>query len=259
MEPPRLFQGKRVLVFGVANERSIAWGIAKAMHAAGAECAFTYAGEVLEKRVRPLAESVASPLILPCDVTRDDEVEAVFARVAEIWDGLDVLVHSIAFANREDLEGRFLDTSREGFLKALDISVYSLVLLTRGAAPLLAARKGSVVTMTYYGAEKVVANYNVMGVAKAALEASVRYLASELGPDGVRVNAISAGPIKTLAASGIRGFRGMLGMAEERAPLRRNVTQDDVANTALFLCGELGAGVTGEVVHVDSGYHILGM
>jgi enoyl-[acyl-carrier protein] reductase I len=259
MEPPRLFQGKRVLVFGVANERSIAWGIAKAMHAAGAECAFTYAGEVLEKRVRPLAESVAAPLILPCDVTRDDEVESVFARVAERWDGLDVLVHSIAFANREDLEGRFLDTSREGFLKALDISVYSLVLLSRRAAPLLAARKGSVVTMTYYGAEKVVANYNVMGVAKAALEASVRYLASELGPDGVRINAISAGPIKTLAASGIRGFRGMLGMAEERAPMRRNVSQEDVANAAVFLCSELGAGVTGEVMHVDSGYNILGM
>ncbi|MGH7552142.1 MAG: enoyl-ACP reductase FabI [Longimicrobiales bacterium] len=259
MEPPRLFQGKRVLVFGVANERSIAWGIAKAMHAAGAECAFTYAGEVLEKRVRPLAESVAAPLILPCDVTRDDEVESVFARVAERWDGLDVLVHSIAFANREDLEGRFLDTSREGFLKALDVSVYSLVLLARRAAPLLAARKGSVVTMTYFGAEKVVANYNVMGVAKAALEASVRYLASELGPDGVRINAISAGPIKTLAASGIRGFRGMLGMAEERAPMRRNVSQEDVANAAVFLCSEMGAGVTGEVMHVDSGYNILGM
>jgi enoyl-[acyl-carrier protein] reductase I len=259
MEATRLFDGKRVLVFGVANERSIAWGIARAMHAAGAECAFTFAGEVLEKRVRPLAESVSSPLVLPCDVTVDAEVDAVFEQVGARWDGLDVLVHSIAFANREDLEGRFLDTSREGFLKAMDISAYSLVQLTRKAAPLLAARRGNVVTMTYYGSEKVVANYNVMGVAKAALEASVRYLAAELGPEGVRVNAISAGPIKTLAASGVRGFRGMLGMAEERAPLRRNVSQEDVANAALFLCSDLGAGVTGEVLHVDSGYNILGM
>jgi enoyl-[acyl-carrier protein] reductase I len=253
------FQGKRVLVFGVANERSIAWGIARAMHAAGAECAFTFAGEVLEKRVRPLAESVSAPLILPCDVTRDEDVDAVFARVREHWDGLDVLIHSIAYASRENLEGRFLDTSRQGFLTTLDISAYSLVLLSRAAAPLLIPRKGSILTMTFYGAEKVVPNYNVMGVAKAALEASVRYLASDLGPEGVRVNAISAGPIKTLAASGVRGFRGMLGMAEERAPLRRNVTQDDVANTALFLCSELARGTTGEVVHVDSGYNILGM
>lgn len=259
MEPARLFQGKRVLVFGVANERSIAWGIAKAMHDAGAECAFTYAGEVLEKRVRPLAESIGSTLILPCDVTSDAQVDAVFAEVGRRWDGLDVLVHSVAFANREDLEGRFLDTTREGFLKALDVSVYSLVVTARLAAPLLAARKGSIITMTYYGAEKVVPNYNVMGVAKAALEATVRYLASELGADGVRVNAISAGPIKTLAAAGIRGFRGMLTLAEERAPLRRNVTQDDVASAAMFLCSGLGGGVTGEIVHVDGGYNILGM
>ncbi len=259
MEPARLFQGKRVLVFGVANERSIAWGIAKAMHDAGAECAFTYAGEVLEKRVRPLAESIGSTLILPCDVTSDAQVDAVFAEVGRRWDGLDVLVHSVAFANREDLEGRFLDTTREGFLKALDVSVYSLVVTARLAAPLLAARKGSIITMTYYGAEKVVPNYNVMGVAKAALEATVRYLASELGADGVRVNAISAGPIKTLAAAGIRGFRGMLTLAEKRAPLRRNVTQDDVASAAMFLCSGLGGGVTGEIVHVDGGYNILGM
>jgi enoyl-[acyl-carrier protein] reductase I len=169
MEAARLFEGKRALVFGVANERSIAWGIARALHEAGAECAFTFAGEVFEKRVRPLAESVDAPLILPCDVTRDDDVQAVFGQVADHWDGLDVLVHSIAFANREDLEGRFLDTSREGFLKALDISAYSLVLLARHAAPLLEARKGAIVTLTYYGAEKVVPNYNVMGVAKAAL------------------------------------------------------------------------------------------
>lgn len=259
MDIPRIFEGKRVLVFGVANERSIAWGIARAMHAAGAECAFTFAGEALEKRVRPLAESLDSPLILPCDVTRDADVEAVFERVGERWDAIDVLIHSIGFANREDLEGRFLDTSRDGFATALDVSAYSLVLLARHAAPLLVSRNGAILTLTYYGSEKVVPNYNVMGVAKAALEASVRYLASELGPDGVRVNAISAGPIKTLAASGVRGLRGMLGTFAERAPLRRNVTQDDVAGAALFLCSELAAGITGEVVHVDSGYNVIGM
>lgn len=259
MDVPRLYEGKRVLVFGVANERSIAWGIARAMHDAGAECAFTFAGEVLEKRVRPLAESVDASLILPCDVTRDGDVDAVFDRVRQHWDGFDVLIHSIGYANREDLEGRFLDTSRDGFRTALEVSTYSLVLLARRAAPLLAPRSGSILTLTYYGAEKVVPNYNVMGVAKAALEASVRYLAADLGPDGVRVNAISAGPIKTLAASGVRGFRGMLGTIAERAPLRRNVTQDDVARTALFLCSEMGAGITGEVVHVDSGYNIIGM
>lgn len=259
MDLPRLYEGKRVLVFGVANERSIAWGIARAMHAAGAECAFTFAGEVLEKRVRPLAESVDAPLILPCDVTRDADVEAAFARVRERWDAIDVLIHSIGFANREDLDGRFLDTSRDGFATALDVSVYSLVLLARHAVPLLVPRNGAILTLTYYGSEKVVPNYNVMGVAKAALEASVRYLASDVGPDGVRVNAISAGPIKTLAASGVRGFRGILGTIAERAPLRRNVTQDDVARAALFLCSEMGAGVTGEVVHVDSGYNVMGM
>jgi enoyl-[acyl-carrier protein] reductase I len=255
----RLFAGRRVLVFGVANERSIAWGIARAMHDAGAECAFTYASAVLEKRVRPLAESVAAPLILPCDLSRDEDVDTVFDRISRTWDGVDVLVHSVAFANREDLEGNFLDTSRQGFLTALDISAYSLVLLARKCAPLLAARRGSIVTMTYYGAEKVVPNYNVMGVAKAALEASVRYLAADLGPQGVRVNAISAGPIKTLAASGVRGFRGMLGLAEERAPLRRNISQDDVARAAMFLCSDMAAGITGEVLHVDGGYNILGM
>jgi enoyl-[acyl-carrier protein] reductase I len=254
-----LFEGKRVLVFGLANERSIAWGITQALHAAGAEFAFTYAGEVFEKRVRPLAESIGARIIVPCDVTDDAQVDAAFEAVAAHWDGLDVLIHSVAFANREDLEGRFVDTSREGFLKALDISAYSLVLLTRKATPLLSARKGNVLTLTYYGAEKVVQNYNVMGVAKAALEAAVRYLAADLGPEGIRVNAISAGPIKTLAASGVRGFKGILGQVEERAPLRRNVTQADVGNTAVFMCSDLAAGVTGEVVHVDAGYSILGL
>ena len=254
-----LFEGKHVLVFGVANERSIAWGISQAMHEQGAKLGFTYLGEALERRVRPLADSVGSDLVVPCDVTRDDQIKEVFRQVQEKWGRLDVLIHSVAFANREDLEGRFVDTSRQGFLTALEISAYSLVALTREAAPLLAEAGGNVLTLTYYGSQKVVPNYNVMGVAKAALEAAVRYLAADLGPQGVRVNAISAGPIKTLAASGIRGFREILGLVEQKAPLRRNVTQADVANAALFLCSSLGSGVTGEVLYVDSGYNILGM
>jgi enoyl-[acyl-carrier protein] reductase I len=254
-----LFEGKNVLGFGVANERSIAWGIARAMHAHGARLGFTYVGDAIEKRMRPLAESVGADLILPCDVTDDAQVEQTFATVGERWGGLDVLVHSIAFANREDLEGRFADTSRDGFLRALDVSAFSLVLTSRLAAPLLAGRDGSIITLTYYGAEKVVQNYNVMGVAKAALEACVRYLTNDLGPDGIRVNAISAGPIKTLSASGVRGFRGILGQTEERAPLRRNVTAEEVGKAALFLCSDLGSGVTGEVMHVDVGYNILGI
>jgi enoyl-[acyl-carrier protein] reductase I len=261
MDAARWFEGKRAAVFGVANERSIAWGIAQALHAAGCtEFAFTFAGEPFERRVRPLAESVNARLILPCDVSNDAQVEAAFARIREQWpDGIDVLIHSLAYAQREDLEGRFLDTSRAGFLLALEVSAYSLVLLARHAAPLLTTRKGSIVTLSYYGAEKVVPNYNVMGVAKAALEASVRYLASDLGPEGVRVNAISAGPIKTLAASGVRGFKGMLGFVEERAPLRHGVSQEDVGRAAAFLCSDFGAGITGEVLHVDAGYNIMGM
>lgn len=253
-----LFAGKRVLVFGVANERSIAWGIAQAMQRAGAEFIFTYAGEALERRVRPLAEQIGARALIPCDVTSDEQVHAAFREVAELWDGFDVLIHAVAFANREDLDGRFVDTSRAGFATALDVSAYSLVLLARHAEPLLAPRRGSIITLSYYGAEKVVQNYNVMGVAKAALEACVRYLANDLGPVGVRVNGISAGPVKTLAAAGIRGFKTIFGVVEERAPLRRNVTQEDIANAALFLCSDLGAGVTGEIVHVDSGYNILG-
>ena len=254
-----LFDGKRVLVFGVANERSIAWGISQALHNHGAKLAFTYQGEVLERRVRPLAESVNSELVIPCDVTKDDQIKQVFDEVRSRWGGLDVLVHSVAFANREDLEGRFVDTSRAGFLMALDISAYSLVALARAAAPMLAESKGSIITLTYYGSEKVVQNYNVMGVAKAALEASVRYLAADLGPMGIRVNAISAGPIKTLAAAGIKGFKGILGFNAEKTPLRRNITLEDVAGSAIFLCSDLGGGVTGEVVHVDAGYNILGL
>jgi enoyl-[acyl-carrier protein] reductase I len=254
-----LFAGKRVLVFGVANERSIAWAISRAMHEQGARLAFNFLGEALEKRVRPLAASVDADLVLPCDVADDDQVRDVFRHVRETWGGLDVLIHSVAFANREDLDGRFRDTGRDGFLRALEISAYSLISLAREAAPLLAESGGNILTLTYYGAEKVIPHYNVMGVAKAALEACVRYLAADLGPEAVRVNAVSAGPIKTLAASGIRGFKGILDIVEERAPLRRNVTQDDVAGAALYLCSDLGRGVTGEILHVDAGYHVLGM
>lgn len=259
MNPARLFEGKRVLIFGVANDRSIAWGIAQSLHEHGATLAFTYAGEAFEKRVRPLAESLGSDLIMPCDVTDDAEVDAVFREVEARWGGLDVLVHSVAYANREDLDGRFMNTSREGFSKALEVSAYSLVSLARRAQPMLVASGGNILTLSYYGSQKVVTNYNVMGVAKAALEACVRYLAADLGPEGVRVNAISAGPIKTLAASGVRGFKGLLGLAEERVPLHRNVTKEDVGGSAVYLCSDLAAGVTGEVIFVDSGYHIMGV
>jgi enoyl-[acyl-carrier protein] reductase I len=255
-----LFAGKRVLVFGVANERSIAWGIASAMRSHGARIGLTYLNETVERRVRPLAAETEAELVLPCDVADEEDVRSVFGAVREHWGGLDVLVHSIAYAPREDLEGRFLATSRTGFLQALEISAYSLVSLTRAAEPLFPGEGGNVLTMTYYGAEKVVTNYNVMGVAKAALEATVRYLAVDLGPRGVRVNAISAGPIRTLAAAGgVKGFRSMLSIVEGRAPLRRNVSQADVGDAAVFLCSDLARGVTGEVLHVDAGYNIVGM
>lgn len=253
-----LLQGKKGLVVGVANERSIAWGIAQALHREGAELAFTYAGEAMESRVRPLAEGIGSRIILPCDVTVDREIEGVFSRLKDEWGSLDILIHSVAFAKKEELKGSYLETSREGFRIAMDVSVYSLVALARGASRLMGPG-GAILTMTYYGSEKVIPNYNVMGVAKAALEASVRYLASDLGPMGIRVNAISAGPIRTLAAMGISGFKEMLRRVEERAPLRRNVTQEDVARTALYLCSDLSSGVTGEVIYVDNGYHIVGM
>jgi enoyl-[acyl-carrier protein] reductase I len=253
-----LMQGKRVMVFGVANDRSIAWGISQVMHEHGARLGFNYAGEVLEKRVRPLAESVDAELIIPCDVTDDEQVTSTFERIREEWGGLDVLIHSLAFARREELMGRFSDTSREGFRTAMEVSTYSLVHLSREAAPLM-TDGGSIVTMTYFGAEKVVENYNVMGVAKAGLESAVRYLAADLGPQKIRVNAISAGPIKTLAAAGgVKNFRGLMTLFEEKAPLRRNVTQEDVGKATLFLCSELGAGVTGEILHVDLGFNVLG-
>ena len=253
------FKDKRVLVFGVANERSIAWGITEAMHQQGARFCLTFAGEAFEKRVRPLAERINADIVMQCDVTSDEQTEAVFAEIDRKWGGLDVVVHAVAFANREDLEGRYVDTSREGFKSALEISAYSLVLVARHAEPRMQPNGGSIVTLSYYGSEKVVQSYNVMGVAKAALEASVRYLAADLGPEKIRVNAISAGPIKTLAASGIKGFKSMLHVVEERAPMRRNVTQEDVAQAALFLCSDMSMGVTGEVMHVDSGYNILGL
>lgn len=254
----KLLEGKKALVLGVANKHSIAWGITQQLHEHGAEIGISYAIARLEKRVLPLAELIDVDFVERCDVTRDEEVATLFEKAGERFGEIDILIHAIAFAQQEDLAGRFVDTSREGFATALDISAYSLVAVTRAALPLMKPGS-SVLTMTYYGAEKVVPNYNVMGVAKAALEASVRYLAADLGPEGIRVNAISAGPIKTLSAAGVSGIRKMLRYAEERAPLRRNVDQDEVGRTALWLCSDLGSGVTGEVVYVDAGYHILGM
>jgi enoyl-[acyl-carrier protein] reductase I len=250
--------GKTALIFGVANDHSIAWGIAKAFHAESAKVAFSYGVPTLEKRVRPLAESVGADFIELCDVTDDAQIEAVFAQAKERLGTIDILVHAIAYANREDLAGRFVDTSRAGFALANDISVYSLLALARAARPLM-PNGGSILTLTYYGAEKVVPKYNIMGVAKAALEATMRYLASDLGPEGIRVNAISAGPIRTLAASGISGFRDYQRSFASQAPLRRNVTIDDVGGTAAFLSSDAAGGITGEVLYVDSGYNIMGM
>jgi enoyl-[acyl-carrier protein] reductase I len=254
-----LLDGKVGVIMGVASERSIAWGIAQALHAEGARLAFTYAGEVMERRVRPLAESLGHKVVVPCDVTRDDEITRAFETIGAEFGGVDILIHAIAFANREDLKQRFVETPREGFRVALDVSAYSLVATARAARPLMTGRRASIVTLSYYGAEKVMPNYNVMGVAKAALEAGVRYLAADLGPEGIRVNAISAGPIKTLAAAGITGFREMLRYNEVVAPLRRTVSLDDVGGAALFLCSEWAAGVTGEILYVDCGYHVMGM
>jgi len=254
----QLLEGKKGLIIGVANAHSIAWGIAQQVHAHGAELAFTYLNESLEKRVRPLAESVGAKLIVPCDVQDDQSVATAFEAVKQQWGSLDFLIHAVAFAQREDLDGRFVDTSREGFRIALDVSAYSLVALARQAAPLMPAG-GSMVALTYYGAQKVVRNYNVMGVAKAALEASVRYLAADLGAQGIRVNAISAGPIKTLSAKGIRDFNDMLRHASEKAPLGRNVEAAEVGKSALYLVSDLSSGVTGETHYVDAGYNVLGM
>ena len=252
-----LLQGKKALILGLANNKSIAYGIARAFRDNGAEIALTWPGEAIRKRVEPLAVELGAALTMPCDVTSDAEIEAAVSRVRETWGGLDILVHAVAFANREDLQGKYMDTSRAGFAVALDISAYSLVAVSRAFAPLM-PEGGSVMTLTYYGAEKAVTNYNVMGVAKAALEASVRYLSYDLGERGIRINAISAGPIKTLAASGIGGFNRILNHIEKHSPLHRNVTIEDVGATALFLGSHLSGGITGQTVYVDSGYSTSG-
>jgi enoyl-[acyl-carrier protein] reductase I len=254
----QLLEGKNALVFGVANERSIAWGITKAFHEHGATLGLSFAGEALERRVVPLAGSIGCTFIKPCDVTQDEQIQQVADQAAEKFGQIDILVHAIAFANRDELTGPYYNTSREGFHLAMDISVYSFTALARAFQPLL--RPGaSLLTLTYYGAEKVSPHYNVMGVAKAALEASVRYLAYDFGQQGVRVNAISAGPIRTLAAAGVSGFKTMYRQFAEIAPLRQNVTIEDVGGAAVFLCSDLAAKTTGEVLYVDSGYNILGL
>ena len=256
--PTALMAGKRGLVMGVANDRSIAWGIAKVCAAHGAELAFTYQGDALAKRVKPLADSLASTHVLSCDVTDDDSVDAVFRTLEDDWGRLDFLVHAIAFSDKTELTGGYLQTSRDNFLRTMDISCYSFTSVAQRAVPLM-AEGGSMITLTYYGAERVMPHYNVMGVAKAALEASVRYLAADLGPHGIRCNALSAGPIKTLAAAGIGDFRFILKWNELNAPLHRNVTIEEVGNAGLYLLSDLGSGVTGEVHHVDCGYHTVGM
>ena len=254
----QLMVGKRGLIMGLANDKSIAWGIAKACGEAGAELAFAYQGEALKKRVVPLAAQVGSDLMLECDVANEASIDRLFADLATQWDNLDFIVHAIGFSDKSELRGRYVDTSRNNFLMTMDISVYSFTAVVQRAEKMM-KNGGSCLTLTYYGAEKVMPHYNVMGVAKAGLEASVKYLAEDLGKDGIRVNAISAGPIKTLAASGIGDFRYIMKWNEYNSPLRRNVTQDEVGKAALFLLSDLGSGTTGENLHVDAGYHVVGM
>src|SRR3954471_10496955 len=255
-----LLEGKLALVAGVANRRSIAWAIARRLHDEGARLAFTFQGERIEKGVRELAASIGQELCVPCDVSSDESLDACFAPAVEGLGGLDLLVHSVAFARAHDLEGRFTDTRREDYLLAVDVSAYSLVAMARRAEPLMEARGGgAIVTMTYLGGERVVPNYNVMGVAKAALDASMRYLAAELGSKGIRVNAISAGPVRTLAARSIAGFTTMESIVAERAPLKRNIDAEDVGNAGLFLLSPLAGNITGTTLYVDSGYHAMGM
>ena len=256
--PTGLMTGKKGLIMGVANDRSLAWGIAQAAHHHGAELAFTYQGEALEKRVRPLAESVGSDLVLPCDVTDDASMDTVFTTLEQKWGKLDFLVHAIAFSDKEELKGKYVDTSFDNFQRTMNISCFSFTTLAKRAAPLM-QDGGSLLTLTYYGAERVMPHYNVMGVAKAALEASVRYLAMDLGDRNIRVNALSAGPVKTLAASGIGDFRYILKWNQYNSPLKRNVTLEDVGGAGLYLLSDLSSGVTGETHHVDSGYHVVGM
>ncbi len=252
----KLMECKRGVIFGVSNTHGIAYGIAKQLFEAGAEIAFTYAGEVMEKRVRPIAESMNAKIIMSCDVTKEDEVKAVFAEIEKTYGKIDFVVHAVAFANREDLTGEFVNTSLDGWNLAMGVSAYSLVSIARNARPVM-NEGGSILALTYLGGEKVVANYNIMGVAKAALEASSRYLADNLGKDGIRVNCLSSGAVKTLAASGIDGFGKMLKAAVAKAPLRRNVTLEDVGKTGLYLLSDLSSGVTGEVIHVDCGCHCV--
>ncbi|MFQ8431021.1 enoyl-ACP reductase FabI [Amaricoccus sp. W119] len=257
--PEGLMRGKRGLIMGLANDKSIAWGIAQACHEAGAELAFTYQGEALGKRVRPLAESLSSGIVLPCDVADEASVDATFAALGESWDGLDFIVHAIGFSDKNELRGSYTEmTTAANFTQTMLISVYSFTAVVRRAAAMM-KDGGSCLTLTYYGAEKVMPHYNVMGVAKAALEASVKYMAMDLGPRNIRVNALSAGPIKTLAASGIGDFRYIMKWNELNSPLRRNVTQADVGKSALYLLSDLSSGVTGENLHVDAGYHVVGM
>ncbi len=257
-QPAPLMQGKRGLVMGVANDRSIAWGIAKAAHAQGAELAFTYQGDALKKRVGPLADSVGSDIVLPCDVTDLSSIDAVFDTLKEKWGSIDFIVHAVAYSNKDELKGGYIDTSPENFAMTMNISCYSFTAICQRAQPLL-NEGASLLTLTYYGAERVMPHYNVMGVAKAALEASVRYLAEDLGKTGVRVNSLSAGPMKTLAASGIGDFRYILKWNEYNSPLRRNVNMDDIGGAGVYLLSSLSSGVTGETHHVDCGYNIVGM
>ena len=253
-------QGKKVLIVGVAGNRSIAWGIAQAMKREGAELAFNYQNEKLRERVEGLAAECGSSIVLPCDVSSDDEITALFEQLGQQWDGLDCIVHSVAFAPRDALEGSYIDSvTRENFRTAHDVSSYSFAALAKAGRTLMAGRNGSLLTLSYLGAERALPNYNVMGVAKASLEANVRYLAYSLGPEGTRVNAVSAGPIRTLAASGISNFRDMLAKAESAAPLRKNVTIEEVGNAGAFLCSDLASGITGEIVYVDAGYNIVGL
>ena len=253
-----LMKGKRGLIMGLANDKSLAWGIAQKLHEAGAELAFSYQGEALEKRVRPLAESLGSDFLIDCDVSNMDALDAAFAQLAAKWPTIDFVVHAIGFSDKNELRGRYCDTSLDNFLMTMNISAYSLVAVTKRAAAMM-PDGGSILTLSYYGAEKVVPHYNVMGVAKAALETSVKYLANDLGPQAIRVNAISAGPIRTLAASGIGDFRYILKWNELNSPLRRNVSIEDVGGSALYLLSDLASGVTGETHHVDAGYHVFGM
>ena len=257
-EGTRLMAGKRGVIMGVANDRSLAWGIARQLHAHGAELAFTFQGEALEKRVRPLAQSVNSTMVLPCDVMRQGDLDAVFGELGRNWDSVDFAVHAIAYSDKDQLKGRYVDTTLDNFRMSLEVSCYSFTAMCRAAEPLM-TNGGGLLTLTYYGAEKVMPNYNVMGIAKAALESSVRYLAVDLGGKGIRVNAISAGPIKTLAAFGISDFRYILKWNEYNSPLKRNVSIDEVGGAGVYLLSDLSRGVTGEVHHVDCGYHVVGM